>query len=131
MYMDITTLFAQVFGIYLILTGVMVLIRQEHMVSIGRMFGKDQALRLSMGALVTLAGLFMVLTYRDWSTVASSIITLVGWLILIKGIVLFGANDKQINAVMGSYVKGHYYTTWGVVALAAGVYLALLGFGLM
>jgi hypothetical protein len=32
---------------------------------------------------------------------------------------------------MGSFVKGHYYTTWGVIALVAGGYLALLGFGLM
>lgn len=128
--MDITVLFEQVFGIYLILTGVLVLIKIEYIVSMSRFFGKDQALRFSMGALVTLGGLFMSLTYRDWTTTASSIITLVGWLVLIKGIALLFLTDKQIHKVTGGFLKGPAYMVWGLVALAAGGYLALLGFGI-
>src|SRR3989344_2851124 len=126
--MDITMLFEQVFGLYLILTGVLVLLKQEHLVSVAKFFGKDQALRFSMGALVMLGGLFMVLTYRDWTTAATSIITLVGWLVLLKGITLLFLSDKQINGLMGSFLKGPWYLAWGVVALIAGGYLALLGF---
>jgi glucose uptake protein GlcU len=128
--MDITMLFEKVFGIYLILTGVLVLIKIEHIVSVARLFGKDQALRFSMGALVTLGGLFMVLTYQDWSTIATSIVTLVGWLVLVKGIALLFLSDKQINALTGGFLKGPAYMVWGLVALAAGGYLILLGFGI-
>ncbi len=129
--MDITTLLSQVFGIYLILTGILVLIQQEHIVSVGRLFGRDQALRFSMGALVTLGGLFMVLTYYDWSTVETSIITLVGWLVLVKGLALFFATDRQITAMINKVGGVYGYKIWGVIALAAGAYLALLGFGLL
>ena len=129
--MDITTLFEQVFGIYLILTGILVLIQQEHIVSVGRLFGRDQALRFSMGALVTLGGLFMVLTYHDWSTVETTIITLVGWLVLVKGLALFFATDRQITAMIAKFGGVYGYKVWGVIALAAGAYLALLGFGLL
>lgn len=129
--MDITTLFEQVFGIYLVLSGCLILIKQEHIVSVSRMFGKDQALRLSMGALITLGGLFMVLTYRDWSSIETTIITLVGWLVLAKGIVLFFASDKQINAMLGDFFKGKGYMAWGVVSLLAGLYLTLVGFNIL
>ena len=122
-------LFAQVFGIYLILSGVLVLVKQEHIVSVGRLFGKDEALRFSMGALLTLGGLFMVLSYSDWSTTASSIITVVGWLVLLKGVVAFFVTESQFMKMMK--VWGGYYAAWGVIALIAGGYLALLGFGLM
>lgn len=129
--MELTILFEQVFGIYLILTGSLILIKQEHIVSVGRFFGKDYALRFSMGALVTLGGLFMALSYRDWSTTATAIITLVGWLVLVKGIVLLLLSDKQINQLMGSFMKSHAYMAWGLVAVVLGAYLALLGFGIL
>ena len=129
--MDITILFEKVFGIYLVLSGILVLIQQEHMISIGCMFGKDAALRLSMGALITLGGLFMVLTYHDWTTTATSIVTLVGWLVLVKGLTLLFATDKQINKLMAPFFKGPIYKVWGAAALIAGLYLAALGFGLL
>lgn len=129
--MDITILFEQVFGIYLILTGALIIIQQEHIVSVARMFGKDQALRFTMGALVTLGGLFMVLTYRDWSSIETIIITLVGWLVLLKGLVLFFASDKQITQMMNKFIGAHAYKAWGVVAFFAGVYLVLIGFGII
>jgi glucose uptake protein GlcU len=129
--MNITVLFEQVFGLYLVLSGILVLIKQEHIVSVGRMFGKDYALRLSMGALITLGGLFMVLTYRDWTTTATSLVTLVGWLVLLKGVALLFMSDRQINSLMGAFFKGHVYRAWGAAALIAGLYLAALGFGIV
>lgn len=129
--MELTTLFEQVFGIYLVLSAILILIKQEHIVSVARLFGKDQALRFSMGALVALGGLFMVLAFRDWSSIETSIITLVGWLVLAKGVVLLFASDRQITSMMNRFVGAHAYKAWGVVALLAGLYLVALGFGLL
>ena len=129
--MDITMLFEQVIGLYLIISGALVITRQEHVVSVGRLFGKEPALRFSMSALMVLGGLFMVLSYRDWSTVATSIITLVGWLVLLKGLVFYFASDSSVQKMLNKFGKGHYYTAWGIIAVALGAYLALLGFGMM
>ncbi len=129
--MDITILFEKVLGIYLVLSGILVLIKQENMVSISKMFGRDMALRYSVGFLITLGGLFMVLSYRDWSSVQSSLVTLVGWLVLIKGVVLLFASDSQIGRMTGSFMGGNGYRIWGVVALIAGGYLVLSGFGFL
>lgn len=128
--MELTILFAQVFGIYLVLNGVLALIRQHEMVSVARLFGKEAALRYTIAALITLGGLFMVLTYHDWSTAASSIITLVGWLVLLKGIVFLFSSEKQAMRIVNSFGK-HTYTIWGLIVLLVGLYLVAVGFGLV
>lgn len=122
-------LFAQVFGLYLVISGVFILIKQEHAISIAKMFGKETALRLSMGVLTTLGGLFMTLAYYDFSTMVSGIITVVGWLILGKGLFFFLATDSQVNKLIASVGGGKTYMGWGIIALLAGAYLAAYGFG--
>lgn len=129
--MDITLLFAQVFGLYLVISGVFVLIKQEKAISIAKMFGHESALRLSMGLLTTLGGLFMTLAYYDFSSAASSIITVVGWLILGKGLFFTLGTDGQINRLIGAVGGAKAYMAWGIVALLLGFYLASVGFGFM
>lgn len=129
--MDITTLFEQVFGIYLLLAAVYLLTRKHELLSIGNVFGKERALRFSMAAVIMLGGLFMVLAYQNWSTVATSIITIVGWLILLKGVIYFFATDKQVERIMKHMGDGKIFMLWGVVYVLAGGYLTLLGFGII
>lgn len=127
--MYITLLFEKVFGLYFIITAILALSRQQNMLSVARVFGKDHAYRFSMAALMTLGGLFMVVSYYDWSTLAKSIITLTGWLVLVKGLVLFYMSDAKFMKLVNGFNKEWWYTAWGVVMLLVGAYLAALGFG--
>ncbi len=129
--MDITLLFEKVFGLYLIIAGLLVVLRKEEMMSLAKMYGKDMALRFAMGALLLLGGLFMVITYYDFSTLPTSIITLVGWLVFLKGFVFFFASEKKVQKIIGMWSNSGTYMAWGVIALIAGAYLALLGFGII
>ncbi len=127
--MDITLLFEKVFGLYLIIAGLLVILRKEEMMSLAKMYGKDMALRFAMGGLLLLGGLFMVITYYDFSTLPTSIITLVGWLVFAKGFIFFFASEKKVQKLIGMWSNSGTYMAWGVIALIAGGYLALLGFG--
>lgn len=129
--MDIILLFERVFGLYLIITGILALSRQHEIVSVARLIGKDKPLRYSIGALITLGGLFMAISFYDWSTLPTTIITLVGWLVLLKGLVMLYSPDGKLNRTFMALGSGWWYRAWGVIALVAGGYLALLGFGLM
>src|SRR5882724_9638354 len=127
--MDITNLFEKVFGLYLIIVGLLVVLKKEELLSLAKVYGKDYTLRFSMGALLLLGGLFMVITYYDFSTIPTTIITLVGWLVFLKGFVFFFASEKKMQKIITMFNKSNFYVAWGVVGLVIGAYLSLLGFG--
>jgi hypothetical protein len=127
--MDITNLFEKVFGLYLIISGILVVTQQDHVMSMARVFGKDQALRMAIGGLITLGGLFMTVAYYDWTTISSSIITIVGWLILLKGLVYFVTPEVKFQKMLADFNRSNWYSIFGIISVIIGAYLAAFGFG--
>jgi hypothetical protein len=127
--MDITNLFEKVFGLYLIISGILAVTQRDHMMSMVRVFGKDNALRMAIGGLITLGGLFMTVAYYDWTTISSSIITIVGWLILLKGLVYFVTPEVKFQKMLSEFNKSNWYSIFGIISVIVGAYLAAFGFG--
>lgn len=127
--MDITNIFEKVFGLYLIISGLLAVTQREHLMSMARVFGKDYALRMAIGGLITLGGLFMAVAYYDWSSVPSTIITLVGWLVLLKGLVYFVTPEAKFQKMLSEFNRSNWYSICGIIGVIVGAYLAAFGFG--
>ncbi|MCI0597671.1 hypothetical protein L0Y34_01175, partial [Candidatus Parcubacteria bacterium] len=66
--MELTILLAKVFGLYLLVAGVAILFRRRHVMLAVAAFVEDKSARLIAGLIALLAGLFLVNTHNDWST---------------------------------------------------------------
>lgn len=127
--MDLTIYLAQVFGLYLIVAGFVVLARQKYFVTVVAQFVEQRLMRMVLGAAELIAGLFLVTSHNIWTTPAAIIISLFGWTMLIEGVGYLALSDKGFKTYMKKFNKPSWYRLGGLAALILGFYLAGVGFG--
>lgn len=88
----------------------------------------DQGLLIAFGVVTLPAGLAMVLAHNVWSGGALAIVvTLVGWLILLKGIFLL-ALPATVPGLIATFGMEQHIQIFLIVPLALGLFLATAGF---
>ncbi|QSH39119.1 hypothetical protein JXR01_02295 [Candidatus Kaiserbacteria bacterium] len=128
--MDISLLLAQLIGLYLLLEGVVILTRKKFIVNIVDDLSNNKALMFVTGAMVFILGLLIVLNHNVWEASWRVIPTLVGWAMVIKGIAIFFVPNMMISQAKAFGRNRNLAVLAGVVAVAAGLYLVYVGFGL-
>lgn len=130
--MELTILLSKVFGIYFIVIALLMLIRRNYLKSVLTSFADEPMLRFMMGVFMLLGGTFLVVSHNDWSTLPAGIITLIGWLTMVKSALYLSLSKESLSRWINWYYLEHGYGWWGIViALVLGVYLANAGFGLV
>jgi hypothetical protein len=130
--MELTTLLSQVFGIYFIVIALIMLIRRQYLKTVLASFADEPMLRFMMGILMLLGGIFLVVSHNEWSSLQASLISLIGWLSMVKSVLYLSLSRESLSKWMNWYYLEHGYGWWGiVVALVLGVYLTNAGFGLV
>jgi len=129
--MELTTLLSQVFGIYLIVGGIAIWYRKSYFAPILGDFAHDPMLRLIVGTLELVAGLFIVLTHNIWSSAAASLISLFGWMLAVEGAFYMIVSDEFVARIYKSLLKPWWFVFGGIFALVVGLYLTASGFGLL
>lgn len=111
--MTLTFFLSQVFGWYFLLIGALFLIkRTEFIQSVGEM-ARSKALLLLAGFFAVTCGLLVVISHNEWNAGAlSTLVTLIGWAILVKGIAIIFL-PRQVVAV---------WTRWSNLEKFAYVY---------
>jgi len=127
--MELTILLSKVFGIYLIVGGIAIWSRQRYFVPILGDFARDPMMRLIVGTLELVAGLFLVLTHNIWTSAAASIVSLFGWMLALEGAFYMLASDKTVTKMYKVLDYKAWFTFGGIFALVVGAYLAAYGFG--
>ncbi len=81
-------------------------------------------------AIISLAlGLAMILGHNVWSGGALPVVvTLVGWLILVKGVVLLSIRPEALKQIFDHMQYGQHHFLYLMPALAIGLYLTWAGF---
>jgi len=75
------------------------------------------------------AGLAMILGHNIWSGgTLPVVVTLVGWLILAKGLVLSFATPEALTQLLGRMQYGEHYSVYVAPSLIIGLYLTWAGF---
>jgi len=123
-----TVFLARLFGLYcLVMSATMLLHRDAYPATVNAMMA-DAPLVLTIGVFTLFAGLALVLLHNIWSGGALPvIITLLGWLTLIKGAMLLLIPPARLSALYAA-VSPSAILISGVLTLLLGVYLTTAGF---
>jgi hypothetical protein len=126
-----TRFLSRLLGLYCLVIAVAMLgQRQATVVTVGELL-HDRPLMYLLGVLCAFAGLAMVLVHNVWSGgPATVLVTLIGWLTLLKGIVFVGLEPMQTATLYLAQLRfGQLYPLYALVTLVLGAYLCYAGFG--
>lgn len=129
--MELTVYLSQVLGLFLIICGVAIMVRRSYYAPVVGGFVEDRLTRMIVGVLELLAGLFLATAHTDWSSLPASIITTIGWLLVVEGTGYLLLSDAQVRAVIKMANTRAWYVAGGCLSIILGAYLAFYGFGLM
>jgi hypothetical protein len=127
--MDLTILLARVLGLFLIMIGALILVRRRYFLPV---FGSYPEQRLTRGVVSmaeVLAGLFLIVMHNRWSPLPAAVISGLGWLVLLEGLLFLVLPDHLVERFIATFNTEGWYVVGGVLATAAGTYLAAFGFG--
>jgi len=126
--MHISMFLAKLVGLYLVIAGGAALVRRRQMIELVEDMINNPAMMMLSGIMALIIGLLLVLFHNVWTTDWRMLITLIGWLSLLKGIALL-----YIPAVMRklskSMMENNVYMGLTVVWPFFGTYLCMIGFG--
>jgi hypothetical protein len=119
--MTTSTVLARVIGIACIVVGLSVLNRKHFSVVIQELLNNRSTLWLT-GFVTVVFGAAIISLYSVWSTNWRVVITIVGWLSLLKGAAIMFFPHK-IASLYSRINTGAYTAIAGVVAIVLGIFL--------
>lgn len=127
--MELAVLLSKVFGVYFLIASAMVFLnRKALMVSVESMF-KERFAQMLAAMIALLGGLTFVNLYQDWSSLPSGILSAIGWLILIKGLLYAFMPEVRLASLTKILSEHSWYIMDGVLAFIVGLYLTGYGYG--
>jgi hypothetical protein len=120
---------AKLFGLYLIIMGVLVLLKKKSVMPAIMEIAKNRALTIVLGALELAAGLAIVIVFQEVSVTPTGLISLIGYMMIVEGLVYLSLPVKQIQKMVRYFGNRQWFMASGVVAVLGGIYLAGFGFG--
>lgn len=125
--MDLSIFFAKFFGIYLLLISFIWIVRRKEVASsIDQIFACKGSLALS-GLIGLLFGIAVVITHSVWEFSWRGVITLFGYLAVIKGLTRL-AYPEEARRYSLEMVQGNVFWLLISFGVIAGAYLTYVGF---
>jgi len=124
--MDFTIFFARLWGSFFVIFGLLFIITKQ----LGKTIEmtKDKAFVISTGYITMLMGLVTVILHNVWVASWEVVITLLGWITLIKGLMKIGW-PEQIHKQAQRFKKKQEYSA--IFLLILGAFLILRSFNLI
>ncbi len=121
-----TLILARLIGVFAIVVVAAMLVRGSAAVET---LVSDNSVMLVLAMISVAAGLAIVLAHNVWSGgTLPVVVTLVGWLILAKGLLLLFLPPAVLGDLLASMHYGEHYYLYFVPALVIGFYLIWAGF---
>ncbi len=121
--MALTYFLAQVIGYYFIAVALVLLFRKDMFIGAVQEVYKSRSFTLVGGLTALLLGLLMVLSHNYWNAGhLALVVTVIGWLALIKGLVLLFAPQALSRAVHMWRIAQLSYL-YVIIFLIIGIYL--------
>lgn len=117
---------AKVMGLYLVIVYVSVLLNKKLMPALIKDVAKNTGFTMFGGAMALIVGLLVVLTHNVWSPDWIGLVTLLGWVILIKGVLMVLMPKKAPK--WGMNISDNALTVSAIIMLLIGIYLTYVGF---
>ena len=91
-------------------------------------FVDQRPLLFLLGTLRVLIGLAIILGHRRWSGTLPTVITLIGWITLLRGITMWLAPHETERRMVAYFQRSGPYYTAAIIAIVLGLWLAYAGF---
>jgi hypothetical protein len=125
------TFLTQLLGLYFIIVGVVVLVRQRSLMPAIQQLAANRGLVLLLGIIELAAGLSLVLAYPTVEFSVAGVIGLIGYVLTVEGIIYIAAPVRYVQNMVRSFTKPKWFTAGGLLSIALGCYLAGTSFGLI
>jgi uncharacterized membrane protein len=122
----VSSFFAQVIGIYLVLICLSMLIHPERFKKIMDVIVSHPASLFICGVTNIIFGLVVLIPHNIWVASWPILITIIGWLAFLKGVVTLFFPEKY-SKIVGKMFKKPGYHIWTWIWLLIGIYLVWMG----
>lgn len=127
--MEISIFLAKIIGFFMIIDGLMAITRKEDLIPVFADFKNKKIEMMILGMVLFVAGLLITASHNVWSgSIFQIVITLIGWIITIKGLLLVLVPVGCIASIVEKVNKPIFFTIGGLIAVLIGVLLTLSGF---
>jgi hypothetical protein len=125
-----TAFLSKLIGLYCIVLSLSMFANRQMTVETVTALANNRPLLYVVGVMAVAAGLAMVLSHNVWSGGALPVIvTLIGWLTLIKGTLFFFLSpEAEARVFLGGLRYEAYFYVYAAVSLLLGIYLTYGGF---
>ena len=128
--MDSTTTFlAQTLGLYFVILGALVIIRQSSMLKVFSGLTKSPLALYSIALMELIAGIMLTVAYPTIGTDIAGIISIIGYMLIVESVFYLGVPLGITRKIIAKFNTSTWYVTGGLASLALGAYLAGMGFG--
>jgi hypothetical protein len=122
-----TRLFARVLGPYLVLVTLTAVARGSQMRTLASEFGANLVWSWVTGAFILLSGLIVVALHQCWTNTAAIMVSVLGWMTVLKGLFLLAMPQTYITAVTSALDPGIWWRAGFIVVALVGLYLTYVG----
>ena len=128
--MDLTHFLARLLGLYCLVISIMMLSRRQAMLAIVSSCVQNRALLFLVEILGLAAGLAIVLGHNRWASgLLTLIVTLIGWVTLVRSIILLFLSPETIGRFVKAVRSEQNYYLFTAIPLLIGLYLTVAGLG--
>jgi hypothetical protein len=121
-----TRAFARIIGPWLVIVPGIIVLRAPGMGALASEFFKSGLFVWFAGALLLFGGLLIIAFHQYWSDLAAVFISLFGWILALRGLVLMAAPELYERATMSMDTVPLVRLIFGVL-VAIGLYLTYVG----
>ncbi len=115
---------ARAYGVGIVIAALAALLMPARMTVVFADFERSPALVFLAALFAIVLGLVMIVLHSLWTDFPATLVSLLGWAVIAKGIVLLAAPEGLIK-LAAAFTPAHV-RLWGVVALIPGaIYLAI------
>ncbi len=128
--MDLSIFLAQLFGLYFLIAGVIVMFRQRSfMHSMTELLG-NHGLLMIVALCQLFAGLALVLSHPIFTADWKGLITFIGLWIMVEAVFYLAMPYTRLAKFIKMFSTSTWFTSGGLLSIVMGAYLTGKGFGM-
>ena len=124
-----TVFLARLFGLFMTVAAIWMVVDESGLHAVALALAQDRPVTMLLSLMCLAAGLAVVLGHQVWSGgVAPVLVTLLGWLLTLRGVVLLFLPARLLESVVSVAATPALLYGAGAVALGMGLILTYAGF---
>jgi len=129
--MDLSLFLAQLFGLYFVLGGMLIIIQQKSLIPAVQELGSNRGLLLLVAFFELFAGIALSIAHPIYTLNWQGIITFFGAWMIIESVFFLMVPNRVAKRFIQAVNTPRWYSIGGLISIVIGAYLAAGGFGLI